>query len=246
MYKQYFISFVFFLSFAFSSGLFSQDSVSEELAFEVTKVYPSLSLTKDELSQAECLSDLSRYYEASWVKEYESVEISVIKGGTANQVFGKSEVISAEQKDLMHAADLGSQIEVTVSYLPENNLKINDLQEIKFMFYVEPDHDAKFIGELNSYIKTHAIDQIPSESFVEYDMAAVKFTVDPRGNIVNIKIFQSSNDEEIDALLLKTISDMPAWQPAKYADGTPAVQEFALIVGSKENCMTNLLNIHRD
>ena len=77
-------------------------------------------------------------------------------------------------------------------------------------------------------------------------MAAVKFTVNQTGDIVEAGMFQSTKSAEMDQILLEAIRKMPTWKPATYSDGTTVQQEFALTLGNMENCMVNLLNIRRD
>ena len=44
-------------------------------------------------------------------------------------------------------------------------------------------------------------------------------------------------------MLLKTIREMPVWNPASYEDGTKTDQTFVLTVGSKESCVLPLLKM---
>ena len=91
------------------------------------------------------------------------------------------------------------------------------------------------------------MDKIPDGSFIGYDLAAVKFTINEEGKITDAHIFgseyQTSKNEKIDELLLETICNMSTWKPAEYANGTKVKQEFVLTVGNLENCMINLFNI---
>ena len=95
----------------------------------------------------------------------------------------------------------------------------------------------------------NAIDKI-STSFNKINLAAVKFTINEEGQIVDAHVFQSayqpSKDEKIDELLLETICNMPSWEPAEYDNGIKVKQEFVLTVGDMESCVVNLLNIRKD
>ena len=95
-----------------------------------------------------------------------------------------------------------------------------------------------------------AIDKISDNSFKEYDLAVVKFTISTAGEIVDAHVFdspyQTFKNEKTTELLLKAVRNMPCWTPAAHPDGTPAKQEFVLTVGNMESCVTNLLSIQQD
>lgn len=224
----------------------SEKTYTNDLQYEVNRIYLPLSISKTKLDKANTLTELSRYYKSSWVKEFISVEVSTIHKGAIKKAVSKNDVLSEEQKNIMKQADIGTDIEVKVSYIPDNTLKNKEIKKIDFSFRVNPENEAKYIGgqeKLNQYLKKNAIDKIPNDVFKNYALAAVKFTIDEKGQIVNPHIFESSKDEKIDKLLLKTISDMPDWKAAEYANGTKIEQEFALTVGNHESCVINLLNI---
>lgn len=193
--------------------------------------------------------DLDKNYKSSWIREYISVEILASYQGSTRKAVSKNDILSQEQKDLLTGADPGTDISVSVQYVPENTLKHNDPKVISFVIVVDPETEATYSGgpqQLQEYLKEQAIDQIPAGTFGEYQLAAVTFTINEEGQITDPKVFWSSNDEKIDALLLETICNMPNWKPAAYANGEKAKQAFALMVGSMESCVVNLLNIHRD
>jgi len=214
----------------------------------VNRVYPYISITKEKLNEAYTLMDLNLRYKPSWIKEYISVEILTTYKGRINKVISKNATLSLEQKNIMNMADVGADISVKVRYTPDNTLAHNDIKEINFSFNVDPESSAEYIGgqqQLNQYLKEKAIDKIREDSFENYDLAAVKFTINEEGQITNVHIFETSKDEIIDELLLETIRNMPRWKPARYANGTKVKQEFVLLVGNMENCIIHLLNIHQ-
>ena len=155
-------------------------------------------------------------------------------------------MLTPQQKEMMHTADPGSEISISVLYIPENTLKQNDPKEIKFSFTIDPESEADFPGgrqQLTQYLRKNAIDKIPAGTFTNYDLVAVTFSVDEAGQIIDPHVFSSTEDEQIDALLLEAVRNMPNWQAATYANGLKVRQKFALRVGSRENCMINLLGI---
>ncbi len=231
----------------------SQDSLTNELQCEVNRSYPSLSITKDQLNEARSLIDLNERYKPSWVREYLSVEILTSHKEKTRKAVSKNDTLSQEQKDIMNMAEVGTDISVMVRYIPENTLKNNDAKEMNFAFTVEPENSATFPGgpqQLKQYLKEKAIDKIPDGSFQNYDLAAVKFTINEEGHIVDAHIFgseyQTSKNEKIDELLLETICNMPSWKPAEYSNGIKVKQDFVLTVGNMESCVVPLLNIRRN
>lgn len=240
--------------------VFSQDSMTNELSYEVYRIYPYITITKDKLSEAYTISDfkheandLNLDYKPSWVKEYISVEILTNYKGRILKAVSENDTLSQEQKHMMKMADAGSDISVKVKYLPNNTLKHNDPKELDFTFTVDPESEAKFPGglqQLKKYLKENAIDKIPRTSFKNYDLLAVKFTIAEDGEIINAHVFgseyQVSKNRKTENLLLEVIRNMPCWKPAEYSDGTKVKQDFVLAVGNLGNCMVHLLNIQRD
>ena len=105
--------------------------------FEVNKVLPPISITKEELRAAKTLLDLdSRYYE-SWVREYLAVEIHTSHDGTKRKAISKNDTLNLEQKNNMNTHDSGVDINVIVNYIPENNLKDNPPQQLDFNISVD-------------------------------------------------------------------------------------------------------------
>jgi len=239
---------VLFITLAIPQIASSQDSVANELHFEVNRNYPPLSLTKENLTKAESLIDLNKNYKSEWIREYISVEISASQKGSIEKALGENDKLNQEQKDLINMADLGINIDVNVKYIPENTLSHNEIMEMDFRFTIDPEIEAEYCGgqeQLNEYLKEKAIDKIPDTTFQGYALAAVKFIIDEEGKIKDEEIFWTSEDEKVDELLLTTIRNMPNWKPAEYFDGTKIKQEFVLTVGNMESCVVHLLNIRQ-
>jgi hypothetical protein len=244
---------IVFIILVFSCTSFSQDNLTFEIKCEVNKSYPSLYISKEKLNEARSLIDLNERYETSWVREYVSVEIFTILKGMTKKAESKNDILSQEQKDNMIMADAGTEISVKVRYLPENKLMQNDPKEMGFSFLVEPETDATFPGgqqQLNQYLKVNILDEIDDADFKQYQLMAVKFTINEEGHIVDAHLFgneyQTTKNEKIEELLLKTICNMPNWKPAVYANGVKVKQEFVLTLGDMKSCIVPLLNIREN
>lgn len=246
---QYKLVLILLLSIGYLQLGLSQTSLPFELKYEISRVYPSLTVTKDKVLEAQSLIDLNKYYKSSWVKKYLSVEISASHQENIKKAISKNDLLSQEQKDLLSRADVNTDIAVKVKYIPENTLKNNGEKEMNFTFKIDPEEEATYIGgqkQLNQYLQENAIEKIPATSFSQYQLTALKFTVDEEGQIVDAYVFESSKDKNVDTLLLETLCNMPNWSPATYANGYKVKQEFVLTAGDHTSCVINLLSIRQD
>ena len=246
---KYYYLFSILLLLVFLETGNSQDLIEDGLPFEVMKVYPPFAISELELFEANTLSDLNTRYPSSWVKEYISVQIITSHNGELRKSVGKNDTLNPLQKNRIKQADVGANITVLVQYLPDNNLTHNDIKEIDFTLYIDPAHKATLAGDqqdLDQYLMENAIRKIPDGLFKEYQLAAVKFKICEVGQVKDAHIFWSSEDEEIDTILLETVCNMPPWKPAQYSNGQKVQQEFAFIVGSMESCVIPLLNVRRE
>ena len=239
---------LFFTALLFSNFGFSQDTVNFDLTYQVNKVYPPISITRTQLKEAQTLLDLNRHFKPSWIRTYISTEIMASEQGNKRKVVSKNDTLRQAQKDLMTRADVGTDIAVKVQYIPENTLKNKEPKEINFTFTIDPEREAQYVGgaqHLQAYLKENIMDKVTAISFKQYNLTAVKFTIDEDGQIVDTHVVESSKDEKIDELLVETICKMPSWKPAAYANGMKVKQDFVLTVGDMTSCVVNLLNIRR-
>jgi len=157
-----------FIALAFPQLGASQDDSTFELNYEVNRIYPPLSITKEKLNEAGTLTDINKYYKPSWVKEYISVEVLANCEGQIRKAMSKNDTFSQAQKDIMKAADEGTDISVKVQYIPDNNLKYNNAKELPFTFIVEPESEARYPGgqqQLKQYLKENTRDKISDTIF---------------------------------------------------------------------------------
>jgi len=198
------------------------------------------------LDKINTLTDLNKRYPTSWVKAYISVEISAFKNGIPIKVSGNSDVLNQDQKELLLLADRSSDIDVSVTYLPDNSLKDETPKQYDFKVTVLPDKNADYAegaAQLIQYLHENSIVNIEAGSFTGYDLTAIKFTITEQGSITDIQIALPSKDKKIDEMLVTAISKMPTWKPAEFSNGLKVNQDFILTVGNMDNCMVNLLNI---
>ncbi|MBL7809973.1 MAG: energy transducer TonB [Saprospiraceae bacterium] len=217
-----------------------------DLAFEVNKVLPFISIQENKMADINTLTDLDKRYPASWVEKYISVEISAYKNGVKTKASGTSDVLNAAQKELILTADRSSDIAVSVMYLPENSLSENTVKQYDFKVAVMPDHNAVYgegAEQLTQYLQKNCMANIKAGSFTGFDLTAIEFTITEKGHVVNIQVRLPSKDSKIDDMLITAISEMKGWKPAMFSNGLKIKQNFVLTIGNMENCMVNLLNI---
>ena len=189
------------------------------------------------------------FYEDDWVQEYKSVSVTTIHAGKSMTSLGKDDMLSGDQKKLLHHSDPGTEITIDVKYLPKNDLSSNEIKTNSFSFIVNPDKAASFEGgveKLNAHFYEKAISKIDPDIFVDYTLAAVIFTVDENGEIINPRMFEPFKDGEVETLLLNSVKSMPCWIPAEYDNGLKVEQEFVLLVGNMANCNVYSLHIRKE
>lgn len=225
----------------------AQNSLDTELKFEVNKVYPSYSINRAQLHDAKTIKDINRYFKPSWIKKYESVTINTIHQSQSKKSNSKSYELTSEQKQMILMADVGSPITVDISYIPNNSLAVNEIQNMTFTLEIEADIDAQYrqgAVAMEEHLQKY-LDKIPPGTYEGYALSAVKFTVDNDGEIVDAHILDYPRAESVDQILIDAVCNMPSWIPARYDNGKTIKQEYVFTVGNMENCIVNLLNIKK-
>lgn len=240
-------------SFSQGGAAASAEELINPMEYEVNRVYVPLSMDKEKLEEARTILDLHPHYKSSWIRTFISVEVLTIQEGEVQKAIGKDDMLTKAQKELLTTADIGTEIAVTMRYIPENTLADQEPKIFDFKFIVNPEHAATYVGgmqALRHYLKEKAINKIPADSFETYDLTAIKFTISEEGEVTNVHLFdegyRKAGYEKIEALLLETIRSMPCWKPAEYASGKKLKQEFVLTVGNHRSCITNLINVRRE
>ncbi len=226
-------------------NLVQQDSMLTEVECLVDVIDQPLALNKTQLRAANTIKDLNPYYNPSWIRQFNHVEIVTIYKGKTRTAVGHNDRLTKEQR--LHLSNLDDHTSVTarILYIPENNLSDNEEKEIKFTIPMNPDIDARYPESdelLDTYLQKVVIAHIPERSFKRNQLSTVTFTIDEDGHITEPSILFSTNNPETDSVILQSICNMPAWKPAQYQSGLRVRQEFALNVGSMESCTANLVN----
>ena len=190
------------------------------------------------------LEDFMKHYPGNWIEEYDSVKITLFKNGETYTEKGKNNILTAAQKNLIKQLDYSSRLKVNIFYKTENSVT-NKLyaEEINKTYRVVPFYYADYkhgMDSLVSYLKIKSKDKIDltkvkaikvgKDSTETEGPVSVTFTINDHGECESAKMEVSSIDKKTDEMLLKLISEMPVWKPAKNSNGDFVKQEFTFII----------------
>jgi TonB family protein len=206
-------------------------------------------IKKEMLADAKDMFDVVPNYPKQYfgsMMDYVSVGISTVCDGKVLTAMSPNETLTAEQKNILNTADLGSDIVVTIKFSYKD--PANDVygtggrtKEFKpFMVMIVPDTEAQFPGgnsKVAQYIKETILDRTSDSTAAKKAMdAIVDFTVDEEGKVIKAKIVRTSTDPKIDELILEAANRMPKWSPAQNAKGTKVKQVFSFPVRRGAGC----------
>jgi TonB family protein len=168
-----------------------------------------------------------------------SADISVICNGKTCSSQSSDYLLTADQRNILSSADLGTDIRVKIKFYYRNlsnNLNGNIIKEGEYVVTVIPSIEAAFPGGFNQfeqYLNENVAKKIPAVCIAEkMRQAIVNFTVDENGRITDPQLSRSSSDPKIDRLLLDAIRNMPDWIPAKNYMGINVKEKFRIPLGN--------------
>ena len=89
---------------------------------------------------------------------------------------------------------------------------------------------------MKDYLASNAVDKMPEGIFQPTDFAAVQFTINESGEVVDAQVFESVSElhphDEANAILLEAVRQMPSWEPAEFCKGTTISQNYVFVVGN--------------
>ena len=98
---------------------------------------------------------------------------------------------------------------------------------------------------MKDYLVSNAVDKIPEGIFQPTDFAAVQFTINESGEVIDAQVFESAFQlhphDKANAILLEAVRQMPSWEPAEFCKGTMISQNYVFVVGNLESCLNNLI-----
>jgi hypothetical protein len=224
----------------------TQENQNFKLSCEIHKVHPPLSISPHTVLHANQIEDIYPYFKSDWIHTYKTVTLESFSKGKKQTAIGHDNLFTTDQKKLLQHVDEGSPVHLSITYLPENNLPLNELKEIAITLIINPAKDASFPGgdvNLQDYINKNILNHISKNNFKANQLSAIQFTIDQEGSLTDSYIVESTGNPTMDEMLLDALCKMPEWIPAEYPSGRKTSQSFILAVGDMKSCTLNLLNI---
>jgi hypothetical protein len=174
------------------------------------------------------------------IMDYVSIEISAVCQGKAFTSQSTGSALTMKQKDILNAADLGTDLGITIKFKYKNWANDNldgrsELKKAEYIVTVVPETEAGYPGgykQITEYLKKNVIDKISEAGASEKIRRAIlKFRVNEEGQIMEAKISRTSTDPKIDKLILDAAHKMPKWNPAKDSKGIKVKEEFSIVFG---------------
>ncbi len=171
--------------------------------------------------------------------DYVSIELVVKCDGQYQNAIGTGHALNKQQKELLLKADLGTDMIVKLKFKYKewisNADKDNGIKEAEYTLTVIPNEEAMMPGgytQFSDYLNEHLVKPFPGKNnFDKIAQAAVRFSVNTKGEIIMAKLTRSSSDKKIDEAILRVISTMQPWKMAKNAQGVPVQEEFSISLG---------------
>lgn len=191
-------------------------------------------VTKVALDEAKLLSDFISGYPSNWISGYVSVEVQVNYNGVVRKALSPNNILTAEQKEILAAAELGADLMIDVIYKYEES-SYAETKQMRVSMTVTPEVQAEFVGgqkQLSKYIEENVANKMPEVSHGKFNGGLVSFIINEEGEVVNIKISKTSGDPTTDRLFVEALKKMPKWNPARDAKGVKVKQDFIFNVGN--------------
>jgi TonB family protein len=209
-------------------------SFSQEINFDVSGSYTN-AITSEKLIAAKSLNDIIPYYPKNWLTNLICVDILANRNGKTDKYVSSNKILTPQQLSVFQAVDLGSDVVINVMYQRKNTVtELLLVHNLNYKATVIPETEAMFDGgmvQLKKYLKENVINNIPAEIAKNIKAAKVNFTINEKGQPINIVLVNSSEDKKTDDLMLQVIKNMPKWQAAKNAKGINVSQNFQFNVG---------------
>jgi TonB family protein len=191
---------------------------------------------KEELMNANYISDFIVGYPTSWIDKYDSVVIVITSGGKVIKPRSSNESLTTEQKNILKATQPGDAIYINIDYQIRNTVTgLFEKRKINISVTVIPDVEAQYLAgseSLKAYLKKQVADKIPASKVNDFKPVEVFFTVDKSGAIGDVKISKSCGDPFIDKAAVEAITRLSKFKPAECPKGTKVKQEFKFSVGT--------------
>lgn len=170
--------------------------------------------------------------------DYVSIEIKAICQGKVITAQSKKKSLTIEQKGIINSADFGTDIRIRITFKfkypaydnMDSGIKVGD-----YRVTVVPETEAEYPGgyvQLTEYLNKNIIHKVVGPNATKkLQKASINFTVNEKGELVNIKMQSTSGDPKTDKLIFNAINEMPKWTPAKNTKGINVQEKFNIPFG---------------
>jgi len=192
-------------------------------------------ITREKLSKAKSISDLIENYPSTWIKDYNSVQISTTENGEEIITSGPNETLTKDQKQLFKTA---SNLNIIVNYQKKNHDEKIQNRQMEVSLVVTPKKQAEYKGgydKMITYLRENSINQIIAKNLGYLPKLSIDFVINSTGKTESVDLNKSSGNDDIDGLLIKLVQNMPEWNPAINEKGENVQQKFTLDIG-EDNC----------
>jgi TonB family protein len=207
---------------------------SQPLQFTVRGAY-AFGANSEALREVRFMHQMIPFYTGSGVMKYLSTEVSAGCNGKELKATGRGDTLTAEQREVISQAEPGTDIVITIKYTFNNKI-VPDKQAytIQHVITVLPEVTASFASykEMLQYLKLNTIDKLCDPNCKKFPFATVRFTVNENGDVIGVRIGETSADPKVDEVLIEAIRNMPKWKPAQNSKGKKVKQEFQFSIGT--------------
>ncbi len=186
---------------------------------------------KAALEKAKLLSDFVAGYPVNWIDEYLTTELVLSNKGKPLKAMGNDNKLSADQKNLLLKAEVGTLLSLNVKYRQKNAVTgVMYPGEMKLELNVVPAVEAQYpsgMVPMRAYIIDKVIDKFPK---IDWNMneALARFTINEQGEVINTQMGKTTGNKTADQLVLDALNKMPKWKVARNAQGQAIKQDFIL------------------
>ena len=148
----------------------------------------------------------------------------------------KSNQLNAEQKSLLELSEIGDFFEIVVNYQTTSPVtKELEHKRITAGLTIVPETEAQFedgYEKLVAYFEDNIHEEYKGGELNDFNAIGIKFIINKDGLSDEIKLFNRSKYPHLDSSMMALVKHMPAWIPAKDANGNIVKQNFELILGT--------------
>lgn len=203
-----------------------------------------MSVTQSQLIKARTIPQIHDRFCADCVKKYLTTELTVVYEQTEKSATGNSIDLNESQKQLISNSQVGTQLQLKVRYIPENNLSHNPPQEMEDVFHVLPATLPAFAQgteALYEYVDNEILQHMTKTQKDSLDYIKMDFDVNINGEIENTVIVRSSGDSTLDELISTKLCNMPRWIAARTSYGIPVNHTIQFFLSPfDKSCSINL------